>query len=112
MPRTIGGNSGFVRSGITTPTVVERAVFRLRAIGFGWYPSVSAAFSTRFAVSEFTSRRVDGFSAREAVAAWTPARLRDVPERRRLHPAESRARWVRAAPSRADPGWRAAPAAR
>ena len=35
MPRTIGGNSGFVRSGIRTPTVYERFVFSPRAIGFG-----------------------------------------------------------------------------
>jgi hypothetical protein len=35
MPRTIGGNSGLVRSGITSPTVADREVFRLRAIGFG-----------------------------------------------------------------------------
>jgi hypothetical protein len=32
----MGGNSGLVRSGMTRPTVVVRAVLRLRAIGFGW----------------------------------------------------------------------------
>ena len=35
MPRTIGGNSGLVRSGTTTPMIPERWVFRLRAIGLG-----------------------------------------------------------------------------
>ena len=35
MPRTIGGKSGLVRSGMTRPTVPDRAVLRLRAIGFG-----------------------------------------------------------------------------
>ena len=35
MPRTIGGNSGLVMSGTSTPTVKERLVLRLRAIGLG-----------------------------------------------------------------------------
>ena len=35
MPRTIGGNSGLVRSGMTSPTVPDLAVLRLRAIGLG-----------------------------------------------------------------------------
>ena len=34
--RTIGGNSGLVRSGMSTPTVLERRVRRLRATGLGW----------------------------------------------------------------------------
>ena len=33
---TMGGKSGFVRSGMSTPTVCERRVRRLRATGFGW----------------------------------------------------------------------------
>ena len=32
---TIGGNSGLFRSGISTPTVCERRVRRLRATGLG-----------------------------------------------------------------------------
>ena len=39
IPRTIGGNSGLVRSGISTPTVNERLVFSPRAIELGRYPS-------------------------------------------------------------------------
>ena len=35
MPRRIGGNSGLVMSGISTPIVYERLVFRPRAIGLG-----------------------------------------------------------------------------
>jgi hypothetical protein len=35
MPRTIGGNSGLVRSGSSTAIVNERLVLRLRAIGLG-----------------------------------------------------------------------------
>ncbi len=35
MPRTIGGNNGLVRSGMTRPIVPDFAVFRPRAIGFG-----------------------------------------------------------------------------
>jgi hypothetical protein len=58
---------------MTTPTVFVFAVLRLRAIGFGWYPSDSAARSTLRAVSALTSGRVAGFSAREAVAGCTPA---------------------------------------
>src|SRR5688500_12844603 len=73
MPRTIGGKSGFVRSGMTTPTVPDFAVFNPRAIGFGRYPSDSATLMTRRAVSAFTSFLVAGLSAREAVAGWTPA---------------------------------------
>src|SRR4051812_7537934 len=73
MPRTIGGNSGLVMSGRTRPTVPDFDVLRLRAIGFGEKPSDSAARSTRRAVSVLTSRRVSGFSARDAVAAGTPA---------------------------------------
>ena len=34
MPRMMGGNSGFSRSGISTPTVNVRRVFSPRAIGF------------------------------------------------------------------------------
>ena len=69
MPRTIGGKSGLVRSGMTSPIVLDLAVFRLRAIGFGWYPSDSATRSIRRAVSTLTNRRVFGFKARDAVAA-------------------------------------------
>ena len=72
-PRTIGGNSGLVRSGTIRPIVADRAVFRLRAIGFGRYPSALATFMTRLAVSSLTRFRVSGFSARDAVAGWTPA---------------------------------------
>ena len=36
MPRRIGGKSGLVRSGISTPIVYERLVFSPRAIGLGW----------------------------------------------------------------------------
>src|SRR3954453_12278837 len=75
MPRMIGGNSGLRMSGISTPTVYERRVFSPRAIGFGWYPSDSAAASTRSAVSAFTSERVCSLSARDAVPGWTPAAL-------------------------------------
>ena len=35
-PRTMGGNKGFVRSGMITPTVSDRRVRRLRATGLGW----------------------------------------------------------------------------
>ena len=35
MPRTIGGKSGLVRSGMTSPTVPDLAVLSPRAIGFG-----------------------------------------------------------------------------
>ena len=35
IPRTIGGSTGFVRSGTTTPTIPERRVRRLRAVGSG-----------------------------------------------------------------------------
>ncbi len=35
MPRTIGGNNGLFRSGMSTPMVFERRVRRLRATGFG-----------------------------------------------------------------------------
>src|SRR5215207_6222610 len=73
MPRTIGGNSGLVRSGISTPTVYERAVFSPRAIGFGRYPRRSAAANTRLAVSSLTSSRVSRLSARDAVPGCTPA---------------------------------------
>src|SRR5579863_4290114 len=72
-PRTIGGNSGLFRSGISTPTVCERRVRRLRATGFGRYPSLAAAAVTRRAVSSLTRRRVSGLSARDAVAGWTRA---------------------------------------
>src|ERR671922_100881 len=73
MPRTIGGNSGFVMSGTSTPTVNERLVFRPRAIGLGRYPSSSAARMTRSAVASLTSPRVSTFSARETVPGWTRA---------------------------------------
>src|SRR5688500_6355780 len=73
MPRTMGGKSGLVRSGMTTPTVPDFDVFNPRAIGFGRYPSDSATLMTRRAVSALTSPRVAGLSAREAVAGWTPA---------------------------------------
>src|SRR3954453_11559376 len=73
MPRTIGGKSGLVGSGITIPTVPDLAVLRPRAIGFGRYPSCSATLITRRAVSALTRPRVAGLSARDAVAAWTPA---------------------------------------
>ena len=74
MPRTIGGNSGLFRSGMSTPTLCERRVRRLRATVFGRYPSSAAASSTRWAVSSRTSSRVSGFSARDAVAGCTRAR--------------------------------------
>src|SRR6516165_3452918 len=70
----MGGNKGVVRSGMITPTVCDRRVRRLRATGLGWYPSNSAASRTRWAVSSFTSSRVSGLRAREAVAGCTPAR--------------------------------------
>ena len=72
-PRTIGGNNGLFRSGISTPTVCERRVRRLRATGFGRYPSLAAAAVTRRAVSSLTRMRVSGLSARDAVAGWTRA---------------------------------------
>ena len=73
IPRTIGGNSGLVMSGSTSPTVPDFDVFRQRAMGLGWKPRASAARCTRRAVSALTRRRVAGFRAREAVAVWTPA---------------------------------------
>ena len=36
MPRTIGGNNGLVRSGMSMPTVKVRLIFRPRAREFGW----------------------------------------------------------------------------
>ena len=73
MPRMIGGNSGLLRSGISTPIVFERRVRRLRATGLGRYPSLAAASLTRRAVSSLTSSLVPGLSARDAVAGCTPA---------------------------------------
>src|SRR3954451_5022124 len=73
MPRTIGGKSGFVRSGRRTPTVNERFVFSPRAIGFGRYPTSWATPLTRSAVSSLTSPRVSAFSARETVPGCTCA---------------------------------------
>src|SRR3954464_10382062 len=73
MPRTIGGKGGLARPGRTNPTVPDFAVLSPRAIGLGRYPSCSATLITRRAVSAFTSPRVAGLSARDAVAAWTPA---------------------------------------
>src|SRR5918999_5342496 len=74
MPRTMGGNNGLFRSGITVPMEPDRLVLRLRAIGFGRYPSSAAARLTRSAVASLTRGRVCGLSAREAVAGCTPAR--------------------------------------
>src|SRR5262245_45719364 len=74
MPRTIGGKSGLVRSGMRTPIEDDRLVFRPRAIELGRYPSADAASSTRSAVSDFTSDRVSGLSARDAVDGCTWAR--------------------------------------
>src|SRR3954451_262984 len=73
MPRTIGGNSGLVRSGTSTPTVSDRLVFRLRAIGLTWYPRDAATSRTRATVAGRTRLRVASLSAREAVAGCTPA---------------------------------------
>src|SRR5450755_741959 len=75
MPRTIGGNTGLVRSGRITPTVSDRLVLRLRAIEFGVYPISRAASVTRVAVAALTRCRVLSLSARDAVAGWIPTRL-------------------------------------
>src|ERR1700694_1817611 len=75
MPRTTGGNSGLVRSGMSTPTVIDRLVRRPRAMVLGVYPSLLAAASTRRAVAWFTCPLVLGLSARDAVALCTPATL-------------------------------------
>src|SRR3954467_7470277 len=73
MPRTIGGKSGFVMSGRSTPTVNERLGFHPRAMGFGREASSSAARMTRSAVSSLTSPRVSALSARETVPGCTRA---------------------------------------
>src|ERR671914_913149 len=73
MPRTMGGNSGLFRSGITVTMEPDRLVLRLRAMGLGRYPSSVAARLTRSAVSSLTRGRVWGLSAREAVAGCPPA---------------------------------------
>src|ERR1700736_4396511 len=75
MPRITGGKSGLVRSGKSTPIVIDRLVRRLRAIVLGVYRSRLAAASTRRAVAWFTCPLVIGLSARDAVALCTPAIL-------------------------------------
>src|SRR5919202_1526301 len=55
MPRTIGGRTGVVRAGTTTPTTPERRGRTRLAVGSAIRPGRA------------------GFSARDAVAGWTPA---------------------------------------
>src|SRR5689334_4872198 len=67
----IGGKSGFLRSGTTTPSRFDRLVFRVRALGLGLYPSRVAIFRIRATVAALTSGEL--FSALETVAGCTPA---------------------------------------
>ncbi len=69
----IGPNSGFSMSGITIPTDIVWFVRRPRASGWGRYPRRVATASTRSTVSGFTTDRVSGLRARDAVEVCTPA---------------------------------------
>ena len=72
MPRRIGGNTGFVMSGSSTPIVFGAPVDNAAAARFGRQPSSRAATSTRCSSSAPIRWRRAGSIARDTVLLCTP----------------------------------------